>query len=121
MRVQGTTARPSRTPDLYRIELFHTPDFPDAFGHAVLGRTPSPFGTRVSADGRHEFDVTLNISGLPDPSTIGAYSTYVAWATTPLMRPILNLGVVGNGRTRVGHIGFNKFLILVTSRGHRWG
>ena len=101
--------------DLYRIELFHTPDFPDAFGHAVLGRTPSPFGTRVSADGRHEFDVTLNISGLPDPSTIGAYSTYVAWATTPLMRPILNLGVVGNGRTRVGHIGFNKFLILVTA------
>ncbi len=101
--------------DLYRIELFHTPDFPDAFGHAVLGRTPSPFGTRVSADGRHEFDVTLNISGLPDPSTIGAYSTYVAWTTTPLMRPILNLGVVGNGRTRVGHIGFNKFLILVTA------
>ena len=102
-------------PDLYCIELFHRPDVPTASGWAKLGRMPSPFGTRVSTDGHHEFDVTLVISGLPDPSSIGPYTTYVAWATTPLLRPMINLGPVDNGRAALGRVGFDKFLILVTA------
>ena len=101
--------------DLYCIELFHRPDFPSASGRAELGRVPSPFGTRVSTDGHHEFDVTLVMRGLPDPSSIGPYTTYVAWATTPLLRPMVNLGPVGNGRVDLGRVGFDKFLILVTA------
>ncbi|MEE2613026.1 MAG: multicopper oxidase domain-containing protein, partial [Acidobacteriota bacterium] len=101
--------------DLYCIELFHRPDFPDASGRAELGRVPSPFGTRVSTDGHHEFNVAFVIRGLPDPSSIGPYTTYVAWATTPLLRPMVNLGPVGNGRADLGRVGFDKFLILVTA------
>ena len=101
--------------DLYCIELFHRPDVPAASGRAELGRVPSPFGTRVSIDGHHEFDVAVVLRGLPDPSSLGPYTTYVAWATTPLLRPMVNLGPVGNGRAELGRVGFDKFLILITA------
>ncbi len=101
--------------NLYCIELFHRPDVPAASGRAELGRVPSPFGTRVSIDGHHEFDVAVVLRGLPDPSSIGPYTTYVAWATTPLLRPMVNLGPVGNGRAELGRVGFDKFLILITA------
>ena len=101
--------------DLYCIELFHTPDFPTPAGRAELGRLQSLFGTRVSADGHHQFEVTLDLEGLPEPAVIGPYSTYVAWVTTPQLRPIVNLGEVTNGRQTVGPVGFDKFLILVTA------
>ena len=111
--IAGRDAGPDT--DLYCIELFHRPDFPAASGRAELGRVPSPFGTRVSTDGHHEFDVAVIIRGLPDPSSIGPYTTYVAWATTPLLRPMINLGPVGNGRADLGRVGFDKFLILITA------
>ena len=101
--------------DLYCIELFHTPEFPNLSGRAELGRIASPFGTRVSRDGHHEFDVTVDIRGLPDPSSVGSYTTYVAWATTPLLRPMVNLGPVENGRRRLGPVRLDKFLILITA------
>ena len=101
--------------DLYCIELFHAPDFPTPTGRAELGRVESLFGTRVSADGHHQFAVTLDLTGLPEPAAIGPYSTYVAWVTTPQLRPIVNLGEVTNGRRTVGRVGFDKFLILVTA------
>ena len=102
-------------PDLYCIELVHTPAFPDVEGRGELGRIPGPFGTRVSADGGHEFDVSVVLRGLPDPRSIGPYTTYVAWATTPVLRPLINLGEVANGRTRLGPVGLDKFLILITA------
>ncbi len=101
--------------DLYCIELFPTPELRNAAGRVELGRVPSPFGTRVSSDGHHEFDVALAIRGLPDPSSLGPYTTYVAWATTPLLRPMVNLGRVSNGRVDLGRVAFDKFLILVTA------
>ena len=60
--------------DLYCIELFHRPDFPEASGHVELGRVPSPFGTRGSTAGNHEFEVTIAVDGLPDPSSVGPHS-----------------------------------------------
>jgi len=38
----------------------------------------------------------------------------VAWATTPLLDPVVRLDGVSNGRNSLGRVGFNKFLILVT-------
>ena len=102
-------------PDLYCIELVHTPDFPDASGHVELDAPPTPFGTAVTADGHHQFDLTIDLDGLPDPASLGPYTTYVAWVTTPLLRPMVNLGPVTNGRTMVGRVDFDKFLVLVTA------
>ena len=102
-------------PDLYCIELIHAPDFPGASGYVALTPPPSPFGTAVTVDGHHRFDLTVQLAGLPDPAALGDYTGYVAWATTPLLRPIVNLGSVANGRTTVGPVDLDKFLVIVTA------
>ncbi|MBI4410709.1 MAG: multicopper oxidase family protein [Gemmatimonadetes bacterium] len=101
--------------DLYCMELVATPAFPAATGIARLGWVPTPFGVAVTPEGEHLYDLTLTLDGLPDPRTLGPYFTYVAWATTPVLRPMLKLGDVRNGVARVGRVGFNKFLILVSA------
>ena len=102
-------------PDLYCIGLIHAPDFPGASGYVELTPSPSPFGAAVTVDGHHRFDLAVHLAGLPDPGTLGDYGGYVAWATTPLLRPVVNLGPVVNGRTTVGPVDLDKFLVLVTA------
>ncbi|MYN67691.1 MAG: multicopper oxidase family protein [Acidobacteria bacterium] len=106
---------PAADPDLYCIELIHAPDFPGASGYVELTPSDSPFGAAVTIDGHHRFDLALQLAGLPDPAGLGDYSGYVAWATTPRLRPVVNLGRVANGRTAVGPIDLDKFLVLVTA------
>ena len=85
---------PAADPDLYCIELIHAPDFPGASGYVRLTPSSSPFGVAVTVDGHHRFDLTLHAGGLPDAAALGDYSGYVAWATTPRLRPVVNLGPV---------------------------
>ncbi len=106
---------PAADPDLYCIELVHAPDFPRVSGYVALTPPPSPFGAAVTAAGSHRFDLTLHAAGLPDPGALGDYTGYVAWATTPLLRPVVNLGPVANGRTALGAVDLDKFLVLVTA------
>ena len=102
-------------PDLYCIELIHAPDFPGASGTVELTPSASPFGAAVTVDGHHRFDLAVHLAGLPDPAALGDYAGYVAWAATPRLRPIVNLGSVANGRTTVGPVDLDKFLVLVTA------
>ena len=51
----------------------------------------------MSAAGEPQHDVRFDIRDLPEPSSLGAYTTYVAWATTPQFDPVVKLGAVGNG------------------------
>ena len=104
---------PSR--DIYCLHLIPVPGLEGVSGLVRLGRIASPFGVNVSADGRHVFDAVISIKGLPDPSTLGEYSAYVAWATTPLLHPMTNLGEVRNGETKLPRFEFNKFVILITA------
>ena len=106
---------PAADPDLYCITLIHAPDFPGASGYVELTPSPSPFGASVTVDGRHRFDLALHVDGLPDPAALGDYGGYVAWAATPRLRPIRNLGPVANGRTALGSVDLDKFLVLVTA------
>ena len=106
---------PAADPDLYCIELVHAPDFPGVSGYVALTPPPSPFGASVTAGGSHRFDLTLHAAGLPDPASLGGYARYVAWATTPLLRPVVNLGPVTNGRNALGPVDLDKFLVLVTA------
>jgi FtsP/CotA-like multicopper oxidase with cupredoxin domain len=80
-----------------------------------LVRIPSPFGVTVSADGHHLAQLRLRIEGLPDPSTLGDYSTYVAWVTPLELDPMTRLGEVGNGSQDLGRVGLNKYLILISA------
>lgn len=99
----------------FDIPLFNTPRTATAKGHARLVFAPSPFGIAVTADGRAVYDVQLELSGLPDPATLGAYSTYVAWEVSTDLGHWERLGAVSNGTSTVGHASLNKFLIVITA------
>ncbi|WP_419860143.1 multicopper oxidase family protein [Candidatus Palauibacter sp.] len=102
-------------PDLYCMSLFPTPRVPGATGTVELRRPPGPFSMGVTPDGRLLYDAVIS-TDLPPPSTLGPYDRYVAWASTQVLWPIERLGEVpARGRTEVGQVGFNKFLILVTA------
>jgi suppressor of ftsI len=102
--------------DLYCIELIPRPDLlAAATGVVQLAPPPSPFGTAVTRDGHHRFRTTLFLDGLPDPRELGAFTTYIAWATPPNFAPLTKLGVVQNGRVESGEIALNKFYLLITA------
>ncbi|MEP6992001.1 MAG: hypothetical protein ABJA80_13805 [bacterium] len=99
----------------FDIPLFNTPKAPMAIGHARLVYAESPFGVAVTADGRAIYDIQVNASGLPAPATLGAYTAYVAWATSTDLSRWDRLGPVANGRATVGHATLNKFLFVITA------
>jgi hypothetical protein len=101
--------------DPYDIKLLGTPRVPGATGQARLRSAESPFGVAVSADGHALYDVVIDASGLPPASSLGAYSTYVAWAVSIDLSKWNRLGVVDNGRHAVGTIDLDKFLLVITA------
>lgn len=101
--------------DLYCLPLEPIPDLKGASGYAVLRPAMSPFGVDVDRFGRHRYRVELHIEGLPAPESLGPYTAYVAWATTPLHHPTQKLGLVQNGVTRGEEVAFNKFLVLISA------
>jgi FtsP/CotA-like multicopper oxidase with cupredoxin domain len=104
---------PSR--DLYCLSLVPTPDIQGVSGRVELGRAAGPFTIAVTPDGRIRYAPTIDLSGLPAPSILGRYTTYVAWLATPVMYPVVRLGVVRNGATRLPEIALDKFVVLVTA------
>jgi hypothetical protein len=99
----------------FDIALFNTPKAPAAAGQARLVFARSPFGVAVTADGRASYDVEIKSSGLPEPSSLGAYSAYVAWAASTDLTEWHRLGVVKNGTSVVGRAELNKFLLVITA------
>jgi suppressor of ftsI len=104
---------PSR--DLYCLELSAPPGSSGATGVVELGWRPGPFTIPVSADGRLRYTPTTILAGLPTPNALGPYTTYIAWAATPVLHPVVKLGPVANGRTELPAIDLDKFLILITA------
>jgi suppressor of ftsI len=101
--------------DLYCIELLPAGTIDGPVGTARLLSPPSPFGVAVTAAGEHQYDIRFDVQGLPPPSSLGPYRTYVAWATTPQMHPVIKLGTITNGRTTLGRIAFDRTLLLITA------
>ena len=97
------------------MRLFGTPLTPKASGAGRLVYADSPFGVAVAPDGRARYDIEISATGLPEPSTLGAYTVFVAWATTPDLDQWVRLGTVTNGKTTLGPVAFNKFLIVITA------
>ena len=112
----GTGSRSSRpASDLYCIDLFSTAAGGDAAGVVSLTRPWSPFGVTVTPEGRHRHALTAWIARLPDPASLGAYTTYVAWATPLALDPVRRLGEVHEGENDLGEVALNKYLILITA------
>jgi hypothetical protein len=99
----------------YDLPLFPTSSAPGASGHARLVFADSPFGVAVTEDGHARYDVRITAAGLPAPSTLGAYTVYVAWAVTPDLNQWVRLGTLTNGTTTVGPVALNKFLVVVSA------
>ena len=75
----------------------------------------SPFGVAVSVDGRASYDIEIVASGLPAPSSLGKYTLYTAWAAAPDLSRWIRLGTVSNGRSVVGPVDLNKFLLVISA------
>jgi hypothetical protein len=99
----------------YDIALFATPKAPSAHGSARLVYAASPFGVAVTADGRAQYDIQVTAAELPEPSSLGAFKAYVAWAATPDLSTWVRLGTIRNGMSIVGHVDLNKFLLVITA------
>jgi hypothetical protein len=99
----------------FDLLLFPTPKAPHATGAARLVYAASPYGVAVTEDGRASYDVEITAAGLPRPSTLGPYATYVAWAATPDLTQWVRLGSITNGKTTVGPVQLNKFLLVVSA------
>lgn len=106
---------PSRREGPYDVPLFNTPRTAKTTGEARLFYASSPFGIAVTVDGIDRYDVRINIKGLPAPSSVGAYTAYVAWQVSPDLSQWKRLGQVRNGTTVVGTTALNKFLLVITA------
>src|SRR5215203_6976225 len=104
---------PSR--DLYCVELVPAVGIRAGSGRVQLGRAPGLFTVDVTADGHLRYTPVLKLTGLPRPSSLGPYTTYVAWVATPAMDLVRRLGPVRNGRTVLPTVAFDKFTILITA------
>jgi hypothetical protein len=91
----GSGALMAPSTDLYCVDLVPRPDLAGAAGIAELGRAESPFDVAVTSDGHQRYDVTVTLTGLPEPSTLGPFRLYVAWVAPPTLEPMVKLGVVG--------------------------
>ena len=97
------------------MDLVPRPDIAGANGVAELGRAESPFDVAVSPEGHQRYDVTATLTGLPDPASLGPFTTYVAWVSPPSLEPMLKLGPVRNGRFHLGEVEFDKFILFVSA------
>jgi suppressor of ftsI len=101
--------------DLYRIDLLPAVDIASGSGTAQLLAPSSPFGVAVTPAGEHVYDVLFELRDLPEPGSLGPYAAFVAWVTTPQMHPLVKLGEVRNGATKLGRVAFDRILILITA------
>ena len=109
----GAGLRPSR--DLYCIELFPAGGISGPRGVIGLLKPSGPFTVSVTAEGRFRVRPVVDLADLPAPRTYGAYSTYVAWATTPVLDTMIKLGEVRNGRTLLPEISLDRYMIIVSA------
>jgi hypothetical protein len=111
-------------PDPFKIDLRPTSAVPAASGVALLTPARSPFGLALTRDGRIILDVAFSASGLPAPSTLGRFDTYVVWAARDDLGEMQRLGTIKAGASLASQVAYNKFLIVVTaetgSGGAKW-
>ena len=80
-----------------------------ATGFVELHRVESsPFTVSVDDSGRQLFAPVITLANLPEPSTLGPYAAYIAWAVTPDLARDVKLGVVTTGRTELGVVGIER-------------
>ena len=68
-----------------------------AMGWVEFSPAASPFDLAVTRDGRAVYDLTITVSDLPVPSSLGSYSHFEGWLATLKLDAMRDLGPVQNG------------------------
>jgi hypothetical protein len=102
-------------PSLFEIALQPTTQVRGAQGTVHLAPAPSPFGIAVTADGHYRLRATVQVDRLPAPSSLGAYTTYVAWAATTNLQETHRLGALDASGQVAGDVMLNKFMIFISA------
>src|SRR5207253_8338530 len=99
----------------YCVDLIPVPQLRAASGTIQLLPAQTPFDVSVDRDGHTLYRAAVTIRDLPEPRTLGPFTTYVAWVSTVVLNPTIKLGEVTNGSRVVGEIGFDQFMVLITA------
>jgi len=102
---------PLHGPDPYGIDLVPTAHANGARGTVALRfAEESPFGVAVTPAGHHLYDAVIETVGLR-----AGGRALVVWAATPELDQVQKLGTLDVAGALGARIGFNKFLVFVTS------
>lgn len=104
--------------------LFPTMGHEGASGTVRLRQPWSPFGVSVDEEGRVQYDLTVEVRGLP-PTDATAYHV---WLTEPSLERIVHLGVVTPEQAATGQTGWHQLMVVVSREsaeravgaGERW-
>ena len=100
---------------IYQFPLRPTTRARAATGMGKLFISWSPFGVAVTQDGFLDYQLNIEVKGLPPVSTLGK-KVYVTWITTPELDLTRKLGVIGeSGKLHVRVNNMNKFILFVTA------
>ena len=113
--VGAQTTDPCPSSIIHCTELVAPPDLSGVGGTLELQPIVGIFGATVTPNGAPRYRLVARVQGLPAPSTLGPFATYVAWAYTVTMDSAVKLGIVRNGRVALGEIAREQFRVLVTA------
>ena len=95
-----------------------------ASGMAYLKQPWSPYGVSVDEDGRVQYDLLIEVAGLPEVDG----ESYHVWLTTPTLAPIVSLGAIDPDGELTGATDWHQLMVVVSrepadrvvAEGERW-
>jgi len=91
---------------------------------AYLKQPWSPYGVSVDEDGRVQYDLTVEVAGLPEVED----ESYQVWLTTPTLDRIVSVGTVDPTGTLTSTTDWHQLMVVVSrepadrvvAEGERW-
>jgi hypothetical protein len=106
--VPTSVGPPTTFPD--QFPLFPTMGNEGASGMAYLKQPWSPYGVSVDEDGQVQYDLTIEVAGLPP---IEGESYYV-WITTPTLDQILGVGSIDSSGELETSTDWHQLMVVVS-------
>jgi len=114
----GVPAFPDQFP------LFPTMGNEGASGMAYLKQPWSPFGVSVDEDGHVQYELTVEVAGLP----VIEGESYRVWLTTPSLDRIVSIGAIDPAGTLTSTTDWHQLMVVVSrepadrvvAEGERW-
>lgn len=107
-----------------QFPLFPTMGHEGASGMACLKQPWSPYGVSVDEDGRVQYDLTVEVEGLPEV----AGQVYYVWLTTPRLEQVVAAGTVESSGEISSTSDWHQLMVVVSREpadrvvreGERW-